>query len=308
MKVTNDRIQAVRRFNRFYTRRIGVLGAGHLHSQFTLTEVRVLYEVAHRRQPTASEISTDLDLDPGYLSRILRKFEQLGYIARKRSSTDSRQTHLSLTRKGTTVFAPLDRRANLEVAEMLGRMSDREQSRVLQAMSAIESALGPATTSAPSSYVLRQHRPGDMGMVIHRHGVLYNQEYGWDERFEALVADIAARFIQDFDPARERCWIAERDGQFLGCVFLVRKSANVAKLRMLLVEPSARGIGLGKRLVDECIRFARQAGYRKVTLWTNNILHTARHIYEQAGFKLVHEGPHEEFGEGLIAQTWDLKL
>ena len=304
----NQRIQSVRRFNRFYTRRIGVLGAGHLDSRFTLTEVRVLYELAHRDHPTASEIAADLSLDPGYLSRILRNFEQHGFVAKERSPKDNRQSHLSMTRKGRATFAPLDRRAQHEVAAMLEDLPEPQQATLLSALGTIESLLGESTTATPEPYTLRQHRPGDMGWVIHRHGVLYNQEYGWDERFEALVAEIAANFIKNFDPERERCWIAEREGQTIGCVFLVKKTTKVAKLRMLLVEPSARGLGLGKRLVDECVRFARQTGYKKITLWTNDVLHAARHIYEQAGFKLVQQGPNHEFGKGLIAQTWERTL
>lgn len=301
-------IAAVRHFNRFYTQRIGVLPEGHLESDFSLTEVRVLYELANREAPTAAGLSRDLGLDPGYLSRVLRAFGTRGFVTRERSESDGRQSILRLTRRGRDAFAKLNARSSQEVGALLSGLSPHQQRRLLDAMGTIEEVLGGRPEAEKAPYLLRQHRPGDMGWVIHRHGVLYAQEYGWDERFEALVASIAAKFIQEYEPARERCWIAERDGENVGSVFLVKDTKTVAKLRLLLVEPSARGLGIGKRLVDECVRFAREAGYRKVRLWTNDILHAARHLYEQAGFVLVHSEPHHSFGEGLRGETWELKL
>lgn len=302
-------VAAVRHFNRFYTQRIGVLSEGHLESDFSLTEVRVLYELANREQPTAAELSRELGLDPGYLSRVLRSFGSRGLVAREPSPSDARQSLVRLTRRGQEAFAGLNARSSEEVGALLARLSPAAQRRLLEAMRTIEDLLGgkpPASEKAP--YLLRQHRPGDMGWVIHRHGVLYSQEYGWDERFEALVASIAAEFIQKYEPKRERCWIAEKDGENVGSVFLVQESKTVAKLRLLLVEPSARGLGIGNRLVDECVRFAREVDYRKVRLWTNDLLHAARHVYQRAGFVLVHSAPHDEFGEGLVGETWELKL
>ncbi|QSQ26096.1 MarR family transcriptional regulator [Pyxidicoccus parkwayensis] len=301
-------IAAVRHFNRFYTHRIGVLPEGHLESDFSLTEVRVMYELANREAPTAAELSRDLGLDPGYLSRVLRAFGTRGFVTRERSESDGRQSILRLTRRGRDAFAKLNTRSSKEVGTLLAGLSPAGQRRLLESMQTIEELLGGGREVEKAPYLLRQHRPGDMGWVIHRHGVLYAQEYGWDERFEALVASIAAKFIQEYEPARERCWIAERDGENVGSVFLVKDTKTVAKLRLLLVEPSARGLGIGKRLVEECVRFAREAGYRKVRLWTNDVLHAARRIYEQAGFVLVHSEPHQSFGEGLVGETWELKL
>jgi DNA-binding MarR family transcriptional regulator/GNAT superfamily N-acetyltransferase len=308
--VSPSSVQTVRRFNRFYTRQIGVLNEGLLESPFSLAELRVLYELAHRQEPTAGQLAQELALDDGYLSRILRAFRSRGLIARKRADADRRQRLLTLTSKGRSIFASLNARSDEQVATMLRGLSPTEQERLVSAMGTIEQLLARDETSQPSRapYLLRQHRPGDMGWVVYRHGVLYSQEYGWDERFEALVADVVAKFIQQFDPRTERCWIAERDGENVGSVFLVRHTVTIAKLRLLLVEPSARGSGIGHRLVDECIRFARQVGYRKITLWTNSVLHAARRIYERAGFVLVEEKPHRMFGDDLVGQTWDLKL
>ena len=305
--MTAETVKAVRSFNRFYTRQIGLLHKGYLKSPFSLTEVRVLYELAHRATATAAELSKELGIDAGYLSRILLHFEKRGLIRRTPSQNDGRQSHLSLTQKGRKAFAPLEARANAEIAGTLKKLSAAEQSRLIEAMHAIEKILG-APTESKTSYLLRPHQPGDMGWIIHRHGALYAQEYGWDEQFEALVAEIAAKFIQHFNPKMERCWIAEKDGAIAGCVFLVRKSARVAKLRLLLVEPAARGLGIGNRLVDECIRFARQAGYKTITLWTQKNLLAATHVYQKAGFRLVHEESHHSFGHDLVAQTWELTL
>jgi DNA-binding MarR family transcriptional regulator/N-acetylglutamate synthase-like GNAT family acetyltransferase len=303
----DPRVDVVRRFNRFYTRRIGALRAGLLDSPFSLTEARLLYELAHRERPTAAGLARELGLDAGYLSRMLRGLERRRLLHRERSPADGRQSLLALTAEGRRTFATLDSRSSAEVRAMLGKLSDAGQRRLVGAMRELERLLDP-TPAAQAPYVLRPHRPGDMGWVVHRHGALYAQEYGWDERFEAMVARIVAEFIENFDARRERCWIAERDGEIVGAVFLVARSRTVAQLRMLYVEPHARGAGLGKRLVDECERFAREKGYRKIILWTNSILHAARHIYEAAGYRLVAEEPHHSFGHRLVGQTWELKL
>jgi DNA-binding MarR family transcriptional regulator/GNAT superfamily N-acetyltransferase len=301
------RIDAVRRFNRFFTRRIGVLREGLLHSPYSLTEARVLFEISHRDEPSASELVRDLGLDPGYLSRILARFERRGLVDRVRSETDGRRRILSLTPEGEEAFALLDERSRQEVAEMLAEIPEGGQRRLLEAMQSIESILSESFKFS-EPFILRPHEPGDMGWVVHRHGVLYAQEYGWDERFEALVARIVADFVNNYDPAKERCWIAELGGERVGCVFLVRASDTVAKLRLLLVEPEARGLGLGARLVDECIRFARSRGYKAITLWTNSVLDAARHIYEARGFVLVDEEAHHSFGRDLVGQNWELAL
>ncbi|MFY9527457.1 MAG: helix-turn-helix domain-containing GNAT family N-acetyltransferase [Candidatus Acidiferrales bacterium] len=301
------RIEDVRRFNRFYTKQIGVLHEGLLQSPFSLTEGRVLYELAHREKPTAAELGKELGLDPGYLSRILRGFEKRGLVKKERSNTDGRQSLLKLAARGQKEFAKLSARSSDEVHKMLRDLSAGEQRRLLGAMQTIEELLDKQPVEKVP-YILRPHQPGDMGWVVHRHGVLYAQEYGWDEQFEALVAGIVEKFIQNYNPKRERCWIAERNGEIAGSVFLVRKSKAVAKLRLLLVEPAARGLGIGKRLVDECVRFARQAGYKKVALWTQSVLYAARGIYRKAGFRLVHQEKHHSFGHDLVAETWELDL
>jgi DNA-binding MarR family transcriptional regulator/N-acetylglutamate synthase-like GNAT family acetyltransferase len=306
--VPSSRVAAVRAFNRFYTRRIGVLGDHLLESPYSLSEMRVLYELAHREQPTAAALGRDLGLDAGYLSRILRRFEARKLVARARAAHDGRQAMLRLTPRGRATFAPLDARARQEIAALLGRLPDAGQRDVVEAMATIERRMG--REAAAPALVLRPHQPGDMGWVVHRHGAIYASEWGYNHEFEALVARIVADFLDGFDPARERCWIAERDGEMAGSVFLVSKSKTVAKLRLLLVEPSARGLGLGRRLVDECIRFARHAGYRKITLWTQSELEAARRIYQSAGFVRVHgDPPGRSFGkDGLVAETWDLDL
>jgi DNA-binding MarR family transcriptional regulator/N-acetylglutamate synthase-like GNAT family acetyltransferase len=301
------RVGDVGRFNRFWTRQIGVLREGYLESPFSLTAVRVLYELAHREETTASELGEELRLDAGYLSRILRGFEEHGLIYKRPSGVDGRRRLLWLTERGREAFALLDARSRSEIGAMLDDMSIEEQERLVGAMKTVEGLLSVRPEPAVS-YLLRPHRPGDMGWVVHRHGVLYAREYGWDESFEALVAEIVARFIQQYDPRLERCWIAERDGEIVGCVFLVRESQEMAKLRLLLVEPEARGLGIGSRLVEECIRFARQAGYLKITLWTNDVLSSARSIYEGMGFRLVHEERHHGFGHDLVGQTWEVML
>jgi DNA-binding MarR family transcriptional regulator/GNAT superfamily N-acetyltransferase len=300
-------VETVRRFNRFYTQQIGVLNEGLLRSPFSLTEARVIYELAHHEKTTATDLGNELDLDAGYLSRILRGFKKHGLIDKQPSKIDGRQSILWLTEQGQQAFATLNARSHNEIEAVLNELSTEDQNRLVEAMHIIEGLLG-AGPEHKVPYLLRPHQPGDMGWVAHRHGVLYAEEYGWDEQFEALVASIVAEFIQKYDPKRERCWIAEKDGENVGSVFLVKKSDAIAKLRLLLVEPKARGLGIGTRLLNECIRFARQVGYQKITLWTNSVLVAARHIYEQAGFRLVHEKAHYSFGHNLIGETWELDL
>jgi DNA-binding MarR family transcriptional regulator/GNAT superfamily N-acetyltransferase len=302
-------VAAVRGFNRFYTSQIGILDRGYLHSPFSLAEARVLYELAKRDQPpTATDLSRDLRIDAGYLSRILRGFGKRGLVKQETSPDDGRRSHLSLTAKGRKSFGQLDRRSDSEVRALVHQLPAARRRHVVDSMRAIQTAFGQEPPLDKKPFTIRTHRPGDMGWVIHRHGALYAQEYGWDERFEALVAHICADFIDHFDPKRERCWVADRDGEILGSIFCVRKSKTVAKLRLLLVEPSARGLGVGSRLVDECINFARAKGYKKLTLWTQNNLHAARRIYERAGFTLTSEEKHHSFGKSLVAQNWDLAL
>jgi DNA-binding MarR family transcriptional regulator/N-acetylglutamate synthase-like GNAT family acetyltransferase len=301
------RIDAVRRFNRFFTRRIGVLREGLLHTPYPLTEARILFEISRRAEVAASDLSRELGLDPGYLSRILARLEQKGLIDKVRSETDARRRLLLLTPQGQDAFSLLDSRSREEVAEMLCELSEGDQRRLLEAMQTIEGVLDKGFKFS-EPFFLRQQRPGDMGWVVHRHGILYAREYGWDERFEALVAQIVADFVNNYDAARERCWIAEMSGEIVGCVFLVRASDTVAKLRLLLVEPEARDLGLGTRLVEECISFARQSGYTTLTLWTNSVLDAARRIYEKHGFKLVEEEEHHSFGQDLVGQNWELTL
>ncbi|HTS88237.1 MAG TPA: helix-turn-helix domain-containing GNAT family N-acetyltransferase [Gemmatimonadales bacterium] len=297
----------IRRFNRFYTRRIGVLHEGLLDSRFSLAEVRLMYEIAHRDEPTAADLARDLDMDPGYVSRLLLGLTRRDLVARRTPGRDGRRRHLRLTAKGSKAFGELDQRSDQQVEQLLSGLSAPDRARLVGAMVVTARLLGDG--SAPKPIVtLRSHRPGDMGWVVERHGTLYHAEYGWDVRFEGLVAAIVGKFIEQFDPSRERCWIAERDGERVGCVFLVKQSDQVAQLRLLLVEPAARGLGLGRTLIAETIHFARQAGYRTMELWTNSILYAARHLYEQAGFRLVRSEPHEHFGPSLVAQTWELVL
>src|ERR1043166_876323 len=307
LPISEPRIAAVRRFTRFYTKHIGVLREGLHASPFSLTQARVLYELANRAAPTAADIARDLGLDAGYCSRILRVVAQRGLLARARSPEDGRQSHLSLTPAGRAAFAPLDRGSHDEVAAMLARLSDGAQARLIEAMATVEQLLGERRPAA-TPYLLRPHQEGDMGWVVSRHGLLYAQEYRWSMEFEALVAEIVAAFIRNFDARHERCWIAEIDGAPVGSVFLVKQSDEVAKLRLLLVEPQARGLGIGARLVGECIRFARFCGYRALTLWTNDVLVSARCIYQAAGFRLVAEEKHHSFGHDLVGQNWEMDL
>jgi DNA-binding MarR family transcriptional regulator/ribosomal protein S18 acetylase RimI-like enzyme len=305
--IVEERISTIRRFNRFFTRQIGVLREGLLHSPYSLTEARIIFELANRNNLTASDLCHELGLDAGYLSRILNKFEGQNLIEKTPSYDDRRQRLISLTPEGQNAFSLLDGRSRDEISEMLGELGNGDQIRLVEAMRAIESILDHGFKYAEPFY-LRHHEAGDMGWVIHRHGLIYYQEYGWDESFEALVAQICADFINNYDPQKERCWIAEMQGEPVGSVFCVKAGEEVAKLRLLLVDPKARGLGLGTRLVQECIRFARRSGYKKLTLWTNDCLVEARRIYEKHGFKLVEEEPHHSFGHDLIGQNWDLPL
>jgi DNA-binding MarR family transcriptional regulator/GNAT superfamily N-acetyltransferase len=305
-----DPISAVRRFNRFYTRQMGLLDEGLLESPFSLTVVRVLYEIAHRPGITATELQEILALDPGYLSRMLRGLRQQGLVSARAPAADRRRRRLSLTARGSRTFGALDARSTEEVGSMLARLSRRERRELIDAMRAIERLLGkPGQPDTASPVVeLRDPRPGDLGWVVKRHGELYAAEYDWNADFEGLVAGIVGRYVAVRDPLVERCWIAELNGEPAGSVFLVRDTATVAKLRLLLVEPWARGHGVGTRLVEECLRFARSAGYAKVRLWTNDVLHAARRIYERAGFRLTEENRHHSFGHDLVGQTWELDL
>jgi DNA-binding MarR family transcriptional regulator/GNAT superfamily N-acetyltransferase len=306
-----QRIAAVRAFNRFYTQRIGVLSDHLLGSPFALTGVRVLYELAHwpsGEPPTAAVLADRLALDEGYLSRILRDFRQRGLVRKHDLPGDGRRKALALSPRGTHFFSGLETRSQAQMAALLSALPASAQGRLVGAMQAITELLDGRKGATSPGYVLRAPQPGDLGWVIHRHGALYAQEYGYDERFEALVAEIAAHFVRGYDSRRERCWIAERDGRIVGSVFLVRKSATVAKLRLLLVEPQARGLGIGRRLIDECVRFATASGYRKITLWTQNDLHAARHLYALAGFRRVGAQAHHSFGKKLVAETWEFAL
>jgi DNA-binding MarR family transcriptional regulator/GNAT superfamily N-acetyltransferase len=302
----DKQVSAIRAFNRFYTRKIGVLD-GVASSPFSLAEARVLYELAHRQQPTATDIRKELGLDAGYMSRILRDFERRKLVSRERSKADERQRFLSLTTKGRKVFLPLDERSNRDIAAMLGELSPAERTQLVDAAQKVRRLLGDRT-EAKTPYLLRQHQPGDMGWIVHRQGILYAEEYGWDGTYEALAAEIVARFIKNYDPKFERAWVAEKDGERVGAVLVAKESEEIARLRLLHVEQRARGLGIGKRLVEECIRFARQTGYQKMTLWTQSILHAARNIYQKAGFKVVHEEKHHSFGKDLTAETWELNL
>jgi DNA-binding MarR family transcriptional regulator/GNAT superfamily N-acetyltransferase len=307
MPETENAISRVRAFNRFYTRQLGLLEEGMLDSAFSLTEVRVLYELAHRDGVTASELARELGLDAGYLSRVLGKFETDRLITRTPCANDGRQTVLGLTSRGRKAFAPLNRASQEQIASMLAPLKPDGRDKLVRSMRAIQGILGGGA-EAKVPYVLRDLHSGDIGWIVHRQGVLYAQEYGWDGTFEGLVAEIAGAFIKNFNPKMERCWIAEKDGEIVGSVFLVRHSDALAKLRLLYVEPSARGLGIGRRLVDECVHFARAKGYKSLTLWTNDVLVSARRIYEAAGFKLVKQERHRSFGKDLVGQNWDLAL
>ena len=306
MRQIDSHADVVRQFNRFYTARIGALGDSYVDSGFSLTEVRVLYELAHRDDPTASDIADALALDPGYLSRMLTSFRKRGLVAARPDANDRRHSRLRLTAIGRRAFAPLDQRAREAIVGLLEPLGVAERTRVIDAMSAIRRTLDPHGSGG--SFALREHRPGDIGWIVHRHGALYADEYGYDDRFEALVAGIVARFVQKRDRKRERCWIAERNGQIVGTIFVVAKSKTTAQLRLLLVEPSARGLGLGARLVDEVVSFSRGAGYKRIDLWTQSELTAARRLYEAAGFRRVSSKRHQMFGKPTTAEFWRLEL
>jgi len=305
-------IAAVRRFNRFYTRQIGVLRKTYLDSPYSLGEMRVLYELAQNEKLTASDIARSLDLDMGYLSRLLRNFQKRGIISRTTSKTDARQSYLALTARGRKMFVPMEQRSQQFATSMLARLDGAQQGQIVSAMNAIETLLAGtpgAKASVRPAYTLREPRAGDFGWIVSRHAELYLQEYGWASPFEGLCAQIVADFVNNFDPAREQCWIAEMNGENVGCVMLVKDDQpDVARLRLLLVDPKARGLGLGARLVDECVRFARAQGYAKVTLWTHSVLAAARHVYVGAGFKLTSSEPRHSWGKDVVAEFWDLDL
>ena len=304
----SNEISAFRHFNRFYTKQVGALNEGLLESPFTLTEARIIYEVANRERTTATELGNELGMDLGYLSRTLRALETRKVITRKTSASDARQSFVVLTAKGRKEFEGLDRLSRNQIEEILNDLSPVERKRLLSAMALIEDTLDGKPKEEKYSYILRAPEPGDMGWVVQSNGTLYAQEYAWDENYEALVAQIVADFVKNFDAKKEHCWIAEKDGENVGSVFLVKESDEVARLRLLIVDPKARGLGIGKRLVDECTRFARRAGYKKITLWTNSVLLAARSIYEKAGYELVKSEKHHNFGHDLVGETWELTL
>ena len=305
---SQSHIAAARRFNRFYTRQIGVLRKTYLDSPYSLGEMRVLYEIAHNDGATARDVARALDLDAGYLSRVLRNFEKRGLIKRTTSAQDARQNHLHLTAAGRKTFAPAEKRSQADMAAMLGKLSGEQQARLIAAMETIETLLGEAKPASTAPVVLRTARHGDFGWVVKRHAELYAQEYGWTEPFEGLCAGIVADFINKFDARREQCWIAEMDGENVGCVMLAKDSDETGRIRLFLVDPTARGRGIGQMLTDECVRFARAAGYRKLTLWTHSVLTAARHIYQKAGFTLTRSEPKHSWGQDVVAEYWDLEL
>jgi DNA-binding MarR family transcriptional regulator/GNAT superfamily N-acetyltransferase len=303
---TRDRVASVRAFNRFYTGRIGVLGEGLLRTPHSLTEARVLYELGQREAIDVADLRRELAIDAGYLSRLLARLEEQALVTRERSSSDARRQRVGLTDEGAAAAAELDRRSADEIATLLAGLGEEDERRLVAAMGVIREVLDDAPP--PHAFVLRPPGPGDYGWIVHRHGVRYAEEYDWDETMEALVARIVADYVERADHRREAAWIAEIDGEPVGCVLCVGKTDAVAQLRLLLVEPRARGRGIGARLIDECLRFARRAGYEEITLWTNDVLHDARRLYERAGFELVESGPHHSFGHDLVEQTWSRRL
>lgn len=305
--VSAAHVKALRSFNRFYTQRIGVL-TPYLGSDLSLTDVRVLYELAHRRQTTATELGRELSLDAGYLSRILRRFEARQWLTRTPSPTDARQSLLQLTEAGHQAFAPLQQRSRDEAAALLAPLARPAQQQLTQALATVQRLLAPDTSPAPQNVVLRDPQPGDMGWVVQQHGEVYAREYGWDSTFEALVAEIVAGYVRHHQPDWERCWIAEVNGERVGSAFVVRKSKTVAQLRLLILTPQARGLGLGAHLTDECLAFARSKGYKKMVLWTNSCLDSARALYARRGFQLVKSEPYSGFGKDLVGETWELRL
>jgi DNA-binding MarR family transcriptional regulator/GNAT superfamily N-acetyltransferase len=308
--IAESRIATVRGFNRFYTRQIGVLRKRFLDSPFSLGEARVLYEIASGRAPTASDIGRALDLDAGYLSRVLRQFEKRGLVQREASASDGRQSHLTLSPRGRKAYAPLERRSQRETGAMLDKLNPADQLRLIEAMTTIQTLLGgkPEAAAPERGYTLRAPKPGDFGWVVKRNAELYAQDYQWTEPFEGVCAQIVADFANKFDAKRERGWIAEMGGENVGCIFLAKDTDSTARIRLLLVDPKARGLGLGAKLTDEAIRFARRAGYKKITLWTHSVLTTARHIYQKAGFKLMRSEKHKSWGRPVVSEHWDLEL
>jgi DNA-binding MarR family transcriptional regulator/GNAT superfamily N-acetyltransferase len=304
----SSHVLALRRFSRFFTGQLGLLDEHLLDSGFSLTEVRVLYEIAHRQGLTAADLRRELAIDAGYLSRMLRRFVAQGLVKRSSHATDARSSTLAVTAKGKKALAPLEQASSARAAELIAHLDAASADELRRALRTVERSLAPNANRAPEPIVLRPHQVGDIGWVVHRQGLLYAQEYGWDQSFEALVAEIAAAFVRDFDPKHECCWIAEQGGRIVGSVFVVRKSARVAQLRLLYVEPAARGQGLGARLVDECIRFARGKQYKTLVLWTNDVLRAARHVYESRGFVLRKQERHRTFGKALVGQHWELAL
>ena len=312
MPVANERrIGAVRRFNRFYTRQIGLLRKNYLDSPYSLGEMRVLYEIAHCDAPIASDIARGLDLDAAYLSRVLRRFEKRGLITRTTSNRDARRSHLAMTGRGRKMFAPFEQRSHRQIEEILVKLAPADQRRLIAAMETIERLLeeGRHAAAEPEpGFILRQPRHGDFGWIVQRHAEIYAQEYGWTEPFEGLCAQIVADFVNSHDPKLDRCWIAERNGENAGSVMLVKETPGIARLRLLLVEPNARGLGLGARLTEECIRFARTAGYKKIVLWTHSNLTAARHVYQNAGFRLLRTERHKSWSRPVISEHYELDL
>ena len=303
----DGQIAAIRGFSRFYTRKLGIIEPKLLHSSFTLQEARILYEIAHRPACTATDLTRYLGLDAGFLSRTLQALQRRQIVTRKPSKDDGRVNELALTAKGRAASAELERRSREEVGALLAGLDAAQRAAIVGAMTTIEQTL-ERPAKKPAAFLLRSHRPGDIGWVISSQAKAYAEEYGWDISYEALVAEICAQFIRSYDPSREHCWIAESGGEPLGSVFLVNGGDDVAKLRLLLVEKKARGLGVGRALVEQCIGAAREQGYKKMTLWTQSILVAARSIYQAAGFRRIKEEPHRSFGVDLVGETWEMKL
>jgi len=307
----DSRVAAVRRFNRFYTRQIGALRKNFLDSPYSLGEARVLYEIGNGNARTATEIGRSLDLDAGYLSRVLRDFEKRALIRRETSERDARQSHLTLSPRGRKAFALLNRLSQHDIGAMLGKLAPARQTQLIAAMNLIEQLLGGEDELKPSErrdYIVREPRPGDFGWIVKRNAEIYADEYGWTAPFEGVCSQIVADFVNKFDPKRERCWIAEMKGENVGSIMLAKDDDDTARIRLLLLDPKARGLGIGTRLVDECIRFARRAGYKKITLWTHSVLTAARHIYQKAGFRLMRTERHRSWGRPVVSEHWDLEL
>ncbi len=303
-----NNVEAIRSFTRFYTKKAGVLNEQLLQSKFGLTEARILYELNARKKVSAKDLAEDLELDPAYVSRVFKKFEKSGYISRTPSIEDKRKYDIRLTIKGQAEFDILDHRSASLFNDLIGKLNDREQAQMLSAMGAIQDLLEKPETKPSPPYLLRPHRSGDMGWIIGAHGRIYTEEYGWDDTFEAMVAEIASNFLRNFDPKSECCWIAEQQGRQIGSAMVVRDNDETAKLRLVIVDPDARGLGVGLRLVEECINFSKRAGYSRMILWTNDNLYAAIAVYKKLGFVLEREEPHHSFGKDLVGQIWSLEL